>query len=82
MTAAKKPGRRLAFTPVLEQLLYRLPMEVSEVHVFHASFGETGYPVCPRCELTMEREFMSFCSRCGQRLEWENYEFARITYVG
>jgi len=82
MTAAKRLGRRLASAPVLEQLLYRLPMAVSEVHVFHAAFGETGYPVCPRCACTMEREYMSFCSRCGQRLEWKNYELAKITYVG
>ncbi len=82
MTAGKRLGRRMAFMPVLEQMLYRLPMEVSEVHVFHAAFGETGYPVCPRCGRTMEREYMSFCSRCGQRLDWVNYEFARITYVG
>jgi len=82
MTAAKRLGRRLTSTPVLKQIFYRLPKGVSEVHVFHAAFGETGYPVCPQCRCTMEREYMSFCSRCGQRLDWKNYEFARITYVG
>lgn len=82
MTAGKRLGRCMTFMPVLEQMLYRLSMEVSEVHVFYDAFEETGYPVCPRCGRTMEREYMSFCSRCGQRLDWENYEFARIIYVG
>jgi len=81
MTAAKQPGRRPAAVPVLEQMLYRRPMEVSEIHAFRAASGETGYPVCPRCGRTMEREYMSFCSRCGQRLDWENYGIARVTYV-
>jgi len=82
MTAAKWLGRHLTSMPVLKQILYRLPKGVSEVRVFHAVFGETEYPVCPRCGRTMEREYMSFCSRCGQRLDWEDYEFARITHVG
>jgi len=82
MTADTRLGRCLTFVPVLDQLLYRLPMEVSEIHVFRIAFGETGYPVCPRCTRTMEREYMDFCSRCGQRLNWKHYESARITYVG
>jgi len=82
MKAEKRLGRGPTSVPVWEQLLYRLPMVVSEVHVFHTAFGRTGYPVCPRCGRTMEREYMSFCSRCGQRLDWKDYESARITYVG
>lgn len=38
------------------------------------------YYACPRCGLTMEREFTSFCDRCGQRLGWRGYRSAKIIY--
>lgn len=82
MTPQKRPLRRLAVLPVLDELFYRFPMKVTEAHVFRSAFSETSYPVCPRCGRTMEREYMFFCSRCGQQLDWENYGHARITYAG
>lgn len=81
MTPQRRPLRHLAVLPVLDALFYRAPMRVTEIRVFRFAFSETGYPVCPRCGRTMEREYMSFCSRCGQRLDWENYEHAGITYA-
>lgn len=59
-------------------LSYRLPMRVMELRVFHSFFGSTGYYKCPRCGITMEREFMAYCDRCGQCLNWDNYENVHI----
>lgn len=59
-------------------LSFRLPMRVTELRVYHSFFGSTGYYKCPRCRITMEREFMAYCDRCGQRLDWDDYENVRI----
>ena len=48
---------------IQQQLGYRVPMQVTELMVFPYAFRETGYYVCPRCRITMEREFQSFCDR-------------------
>ena len=48
---------------------YRLKMPVKQIMVFP---DETGYAVCPKCHVTMEREYVNFCDRCGQRLGWNN----------
>jgi len=54
---------------------YRIPMTVEEIHLF----GEKdAYPVCPRCRLTMEREYQSYCDRCGQALSWKGFSKARV----
>ena len=58
---------------------YRLQMHVTEVMVFPDG---NGYYVCPRCHITVEREFMSFCDRCGQHLGWKGYKTARKIYPG
>ena len=36
------------------------------------------YPVCPRCKLTLDREYQRFCDRCGQRLDWSRYDNAVV----
>ncbi len=59
---------------------YRLPMPVSELKVFPECMGRPAYYTCPRCGLTMEREFMNFCDRCGQRLGWRGYRHVKIVY--
>ena len=58
---------------------YRLQMPVAEVMVFSNGFA---YYVCPRCHITVEREFMAYCDRCGQHLGWKNYKKAKIIYPG
>lgn len=57
---------------------YRRAMFVKERMAFTYIGGKTGYYVCPRCKATMEREFMSFCDRCGQKLDWRSYKKAKI----
>lgn len=57
---------------------YRRKMPVTEIRIFPSNYyGETGYYVCPRCSVTLEREFMAYCDRCGQRLDWRDYKKAR-----
>ncbi|MDO4362396.1 MAG: hypothetical protein Q4C32_07600 [Eubacteriales bacterium] len=34
------------------------------------------YAVCPRCDTSLERDYVSFCDRCGQHLEWSSYDSA------
>ena len=53
-----------------EEAAYRLPCAVQEVRVFP---NGDCYPICPKCNLTLEREYMNFCDRCGQRLDWEGF---------
>lgn len=48
---------------------YRRPLAVCAIHYY----GGKGYPVCPRCKNGLEREYMSFCDRCGQRLNWQAF---------
>ncbi len=61
---------------------YRCPMLVRELMVFPARSECYSYYVCPRCQITMEREFMRYCDRCGQCLNWSQYERAKIIYPG
>lgn len=74
---------RTTFSPsvfwslLLRLVNYREKMPVMEVMIFPDG---TGYYVCPRCHVTMEREFMNFCDRCGQHLNWKNYKKARKIY--
>lgn len=50
------------------ELSFRRPMAVTEAVLF--ARDPSPYPRCPRCHLTMDREYVSFCDRCGQKLDW------------
>lgn len=58
---------------------YRRKMAVTEVMLFP---DQTAYAVCPRCHVTLERDHVDFCDRCGQHLDWENYAQAKQIYPG
>lgn len=45
-------------------------MSVVEVRLFQSG---AAYPMCPRCRVTLEREYQNFCDRCGQKLKWAVY---------
>ena len=63
------------------EMKYRTETPVKQVMVFSSAYyGEIEYPVCPRCKHTMEREYMAFCDRCGQKLSWDNYEQAAVIH--
>lgn len=54
---------------------YRIPKAVTQA--IRQPDGRC-HPVCPRCKITVEREYMHFCDRCGQKLGWRNYKAALI----
>ena len=61
-------GRRMS-TALLEKTSaraesYRTPMQVTQLRKYRT----TAYYICPRCSITMEREFIGYCDRCGQSL--------------
>ena len=53
---------------------YRTPMQITHLR----RFGNSTYYVCPRCNVTMEREFVAYCDRCGQCLSWKSYKKATV----
>ncbi len=55
---------------------FRNPLSVNKILIFRNSSGETGYYMCPRCEVSLERDFVSYCDRCGQALDWKHYKKA------
>lgn len=61
------------------QFGFRQQMPVAEIMVY--SDG-TAYYICPRCHVTMDREFVDFCDCCGQHLSWKNYRKAKKIYPG
>ncbi len=72
---------RIPIDCLLGFFTYRKPMRVTEIMIYPSpNYGETGYYVCPKCKTTLEREFMHFCDRCGQRLDWSDYRNAKPVY--
>lgn len=61
--------------PTLQEAVsYRLPKQVTESKTF--AKGNT-YPVCPSCHISLEREYMHYCDRCGQCLAWDFYPYPK-----
>lgn len=54
---------------------FRCPMYVSQALLFRN--GDI-FPICPRCQITLEREYQKFCDRCGQALNWDTYSNAQL----
>ncbi len=61
-----------------QEIWYRTPLPVSEVRCHRELHGFSGFPVCPRCDTSLEREYQAYCDRCGQFLSWEDYPKATI----
>lgn len=61
---------------IKKELSFRRAMPVRETVLF--ARGDYTYPRCPRCKLTMEREYVQFCDRCGQKLDWSSFEQADV----
>ncbi len=70
-SGAKKPTPRGARS-------FRIPMPVTEIRLFR---DHTTYPVCPRCHMTLEREYQAFCDRCGQALNWGSFQNAMVVII-
>ena len=61
---------------------FRRPMEVGAVRYVRTTAGLTGFAVCPRCRGNLEREYQTFCDRCGQKLDWKDYKKVRKIRCG
>lgn len=61
-------------------LLRSQPLLVTQIMVYPASAHPSGFPVCPHCLATMEREYQNYCDRCGQCLDWSQFKNAQIIY--
>lgn len=55
---------------------YRIARPVTR-QLYYPSM-DSCFSICPRCDMTIEREYMQFCDRCGQKLSWEQFENAEI----
>lgn len=73
-TAIKEQRKSVRVTAIM----YRIPLAVTAILLFESGIG---YPVCPRCDRTIDREYMRFCDRCGQRLGWDMFDFAKIIHA-
>ena len=72
----KSPNRLLGVG--LDELSFRIPMPVAEVHIFPLIPGAPSFPVCPQCGSTLEREYLNYCCYCGQCLSWKHFNNASI----
>ena len=57
---------------------YRNAMQIKENICLTSAKLE--FPVCPQCGGAIEREYMEYCSSCGQKLSWKGFEFIEMTY--
>ena len=60
---------------IAKQISYRIPLLVTQIVVYQ---NKQAFPVCPKCKMPIEREYQSYCDRCGQYLNWNNYNDAEI----
>lgn len=72
------PNDLLIAPPVQREAGFREPMSVTHIRCFQRVPRSTGFPVCPRCGVTMEREYQKFCDRCGQCLDWKGFSKAAV----
>ena len=79
--AQVRPGTLADFSVFFQLLItYRVPMMVQDAIVFHRHPEDLVYYRCPRCQQLLDREFMAYCSGCGQSLNWRDYKKAKQTY--
>ena len=57
------------------ELDYRIPRQVTAIR----KITQYYFPVCPKCNCTMEREYQSYCDRCGQALRWKEFSFVKAS---
>ena len=57
---------------------YRFALPVTEFALYKDLLGgETVYYYCPRCDVTLERDYQAYCDRCGQCLDWNRIHKAK-----
>ena len=68
------------YSPALakEASAYRIPMKVVAVRRYPSNPELFTYPLCPRCDLPMDREYQNYCEHCGQALSWSQLNKAEV----
>lgn len=66
----------LSVRVLIGAVTYRAPMPVTKA----ITYTSDTYPICPRCDRSLEREYMSFCDRCGQKLNWDFFDYAKVIH--
>ena len=72
------PNELLVPSMIWNELSFRKPLTVTHIRCHRDCNGLIGFPVCPQCGITIEREYQSYCDRCGQLLDWSNFTKATI----
>ena len=75
MTGAVKEKYKTERKPPVD---YRSPMQIMQVRIF---WNNNIYYVCPRCDSSLDREYISYCDRCGQHLNWKNRKKVERIYI-
>ena len=55
---------------------YHVPREVENIVIYRPDYF---FPICPRCQIALERDYQAFCDRCGQKLKWDVYHKGKAT---
>lgn len=58
-----------------EMIAHRQPLLIRECVRFKNGYT---YPVCPKCQCTLNRDYQAYCDRCGQKLSWRRFYRAKI----
>ncbi len=75
----RTPNELLGFSTTDEELSYRIAMQVTHYRQHLSLYHSCSvFPVCPRCHCNLEREYQSFCDRCGQKLSWDFFHYATL----
>lgn len=75
----KSPNDLLGYASADEELSYRVAMQVEHYRRHpstDASAPCAAFPVCPRCQHSIERAHQAFCGCCGQKLDWDFFRYA------
>ena len=74
------PNDLLISIDLMKEMDFREPMNVTHIRCFRepCPCGYTSFPVCPRCNTALEREYQSYCDHCGQRLNWKSFSKATV----
>lgn len=72
------PNDQLIPSEVWREMAFREPMPVTQIRCFRCLYGLTGFPVCPQCGKTMDREYQPYYDRYGQCLDWNSFSKATI----
>lgn len=58
-------------------LSYHKPLSVTKVLVFK---NKDSCPLCSRCNISIDHEYMRYCNRCGQSLNRKHFNKAQVVY--